>query len=182
MVFKQIIAITTSRMVDAGLAYFGPTSSYLEFGVNTVDALGRAWSWVLVGPYAGTAEGCTEPFFVGNHCNENDDYKCSLHRLELEKHGHDDGHYLVDGEVPWGFEGDYDHDLLYFNCEMDFESPHYNTLNHISLWYEYSPHGSRYEFNNDDVFWDNSDEDNDSTESIFAEDDESEDRRLAAIG
>ena len=46
---------TTSTMVDTGLALFGPSPSYKKFGIDTVDALGRARSWFPVGRLAGTA-------------------------------------------------------------------------------------------------------------------------------
>ena len=54
--FLDVLSIST--MVDAGLALFERSPSYKKFGMNTVDALGRAgYSFHPQGPFAGSADG-----------------------------------------------------------------------------------------------------------------------------
>ena len=81
--FLDVLSIST--MVDAGLALFERSPSYKKFGMNTVDALGRAgYSFYPQGPFAGSADGWEGPAIMqhSNHYDYYDNYDRHVNRLE----------------------------------------------------------------------------------------------------
>lgn len=88
----------------------------------------------------------------------------------------------VDGMERWTFQMHLWNNQRHLKDDSDINSPYFNPLNHISLWWGESPYDPSYNINDDDMSWDNDNDDIDSTEDIFVEDDVREERRPAAIG
>ena len=102
--FLDVLSIST--MVDAGLALFERSPSYKKFGMNTVDALGRAgYSFHPQGPFAGSADGWEGPAIMqhSNHYDYYDNYDRHVNRLE------DGIHYRLEMAIR-AEEEDYDSD------------------------------------------------------------------------
>ena len=102
--FLDVLSIST--MVDAGLALFERSPLYTKFGMNTVDALGRAGlSFHPQGPFAGSADGWEGPAIMqhSNHYDYYDNYDRHVNEIE-------DGIHCRLEMAIWAEEDDYDSD------------------------------------------------------------------------
>ena len=155
--FLDVLSIST--MVDAGLVLFERSPSYKKFGMNTVDALGRAGhSLHPQGPFAGSDDGWEGPAIMqhSNHYNYYDNYDRHVNRIEdlihcrlemaiREDEDYDSDssdistHIVPDGEPGENVQYHLDHDecafqsILGWTPDREIINPH-SMLHHIA-WF-----------------------------------------------